>query len=1753
MPGENGVPSISTARTHEWSLEQDEKPGHVKVSLGIFGEEHAVRLFCTRVMKHKAFKATVLGLILANCVVLAMTEPFATCCSQQQKASSDVHVIGVDSSLYNFTVKCNMLNRLEDHHQKELGKDCCIDASALEPDDYNKCASASLRALQESAESFFNLMFTIEMLIKIIALGFFMGRESYLRNSWNLLDFVVVVFGWLSYVPGIANLSMLRTFRVLRPLRTLTSIPGMRPIVVALITCVKSMVHVMMLCAFLFTVFGIIGLQLFSGTLKGRCHYVDPSSIGNFDKGSAFSGFSLVEDDTAPCPLPCETHLSADSKEVFPIQLWARGGKDCLTLSGISCHKRDKVIIANPFFDPDSPPSQVTKSTTLPIEMLSPLGTPQEEDGFQVNLSQSTIVHIYNSSDPVVVLPSFCLNTGENQLGDGYAHFDSIGYAWLTILTSITLEGWTDVMYGLQASFGYSFVIFMYFFVMVWLCSFFMLELTLAVINEAYEKAAEKDRTEEEELSLKQQKSSQEIPVMNVGTFHESGFEPGEHPKIAKFSSTRSLETALEGTAKLEPWGPKGARTLFWLVNTQTFSSIITVLIILNTITLGMEHHGMSLHQRNFLEGTNIFFTICFSIELILKVIGLGPHQYARDAFNIFDFVIVTISLVELGVGIHNASEESYDQGGTGLGALRTFRLMRVFKLARSWKNLRKLLHTILLSIIDVTNAAILLVIIMFIFTLLGMQLFGGDWTAVYFCSDPKNYELCLLDTPRPNFDSFWWGFVTVFQVLTGENWNELLYIGLRVHGEIAVVYFVALNLIGTYMVLNLFLAILLARFELEDEQEEEEEERLKREEQTALQAKKTKSFAAVAPMPAVVKVATSDEISPVEDKARDRSSSVDVRVMREADDETLQGENSTNIQGKKKPRKGANLQKQEKEPNKMTMNPTAKAFFIFPPEMPLRRFVFKVVSSDSFDNFILVLITLSTILLAVEEPYIEECRDTTCKSLFTFLFVMDLILTVFFFAEMILKMFALGVVMHENAYLRSGWNILDFIIVIISLLSLAMGGDGTVKALKSLRSLRALRPLRVISRSPGMRLVVNSIIAAIPAIANVTVVVLLFMLIFAVIGVQNFSGGLNSCNDPELRGPDVTKFDCVGFERIEPPPGHVPLTWIPRFEDCQVLPLEELITQCLRNGTGGCETCYEGGGFPRIWAPNGGYQNSFNYDNLGQSLLVVFEVVSGEMWPNIMYATMDITGPDQPMLQWPHRRNQTVAIWFILVTLICSFLMINVFVGVIIDNFNDMKDVQNGSGLLTEQQKIWLATMKKTLQEKPKKQIEPPKENVRAMVWFMVQTPVFEVSIMFLILLNTLVMMLQSDGQSDFWRNFTLAMNSIFLAAFAIEACLKIFAFRREYFHSAWNCFDFTLVLFGLVGMVGGLGPLASLLRIFRVARIFRLVRTSPGLLTIFRTLLFSIPSILNVGGIFLLLILIYAILGMNLFSNIKQGEFLNGDANFNGFFISVATLFRVTTGESFNGIMHDCMIQEPYCSDAAGNCGFLGFAPLYFCSYFLCSAYTLLSMITAIILDQFADQDAAAHNAVKEEDIEEFKTAWAILDPKGTMFIHEELLVKLVMRVPYPLGVRQTPRSESRGRSNRKLANGLIRSLDIPTIKGSVAFQDVLTELTSKAMSKAMPEIEIPEENQLVQRLKDKKDDQQIKLLRKLGTSKDNILYTAAQVNAIMLIQSAMRGFIYRAKLQELMKPEVAIEDMKPLHSDLLSHRESEEDQSD
>lgn len=1259
---------------------------------------------------------------------------------------------------------------------------------------------------------------------------------------------------------------------------------------------------------------------------------------------------------------------------------------------------------------------------------------------------------------------------------EGNSGFDNFGMSTLTIFVTLTLEGWVEVYYDLNAGFGLDYVNALFFIIVIVCLPFVILNLTLAVVWDEYSKADAIQKQQALELA-------QEIFGEESGNNADNSFTESPKNTSPKDRNNHPVESTAKDVLADTPhrpdrnsrWNWLLERNIVWrqkvkrIVSTSKFEKIMGLFIVLNTLALAVEHFGMPRWLDVAQDWVNFACTIVFILEMVFKLYGLGWREYVADKFNIFDGTVVFASVIEVLL--------EFTVGGAvpGISVLRTFRIFRTFKVARSWKALDKLLKAIVRSVAGVTYASFLLFIFMFVYVLLGMQIFGGGW--------PEG------ERPRPHFDNLWWAIVTTFQVLSTEDWDDVLYDYIPQFGVTAtVLYTVSLIILGNYIIMNLFLAILLSNFEEGDEEEDSKTS-------DGLNGEEPQS-SDPPPVSNETTPADNDKQDQTKDLAVDddgcrsdeeRKSTADViekqipkletgekctEMQRTDMDANNQGTPRLHLRYKaaNRPMLEATLNTTGGKQERLKIshrgdvvtrsalefgNPEAfdldeaygegpytrwqHSFFLFSPDNVIRRWCSWIISQKAFERFLLLVIIYSSVLLAVEEPDVRECRlseddEDACPTLARFLRVSEIIIVVIFSAEMVLKSIARGVIIEKHAYLRNGWDFIDFFVVVISIVTVAVASDSdSLRSLRALRSVRALRPLRVIRRFFGMRLVINAVIGSIPRVTSVVIINILFMLIFAVVGVQQWMGSLYRCNDGEIKVEE----ECTG-------------TFMLQNDECFDLPTEEEIREC-RLKVDGVE-------FERVWEPL-----EQNFDNVLNGILSVFEVATNELWPEIMFNTVDATEPGKAL---ERDNNTAAALWFILVQLLFNFFMMEVFTGVVVDYYQGLRHEAEGGTLLTAEQARWVKSVKEMATSAPKKAMKRPKgkcERLRVSCYLVASNYYFDMFIMTCIALNVLAMATRHYGMSRTWEDFAQYSNILFVSIFAAEALIKISGFGfRQYFSVRWNQFDFTLAVVGLAALGTRVGGLAAFFRLFRVLRLFRLVRGSSTLRQMFKTLLLSIPSVMNILAVVALMIFMYAVFGMNAFSSVRFGrtsEFHNEDANFRSFWVSAMTLVRTTTGEDWNGIMHDLMVRPPFCIDGE-NCGDRMSPPVYFCSFVLMVEYILMNLLIAVVLENFlatsieADDDSKPF-VLTQELLEEFQRGWAMFDPRARNKITKvHHVVALMINLPYPLGLFGHPGLDPE-RSAIVQARRLLLYMDIPLLNGGFTFHAVLQALVHNARS--------------------------------------------------------------------------------------------------
>uniref|UniRef100_A0A8C3RI08 Sodium channel protein n=1 Tax=Cyanoderma ruficeps TaxID=181631 RepID=A0A8C3RI08_9PASS len=1488
--------------------------------------------------------------------ILVHSYPFLVVVQNEIKKTSTVFSLTVPT-LFSMLIMCTILTN-------------CVFMTMSNPPDWTK-----------NVEYTFTGIYTFESLIKIIARGFCLEDFTFLRDPWNWLDFTVITFAYVTEFVDLGNVSALRTFRVLRALKTISVIPGLKTIVGALIQSVKKLSDVMILTVFCLSVFALIGLQLFMGNLRNKCLQWPPEN------------FTL------------ETNITS--------QLNSTIGENGTLLN----------------------------STVAPFDWK---GYIEDESHFYFLEGQNDALLCGNSSDAGQCPEGYtCVKAGRNP-NYGYTSFDTFSWAFLSLFRLMTQDFWENLYQLTLRAAGKTYMIF--FVLVIFLGSFYLINLILAVVAMAYEEQnqatleeAEQKEAEFQQMleQLKKQQEAAQVSFMGTttepemrkrisGSFHISmDFleDPALRERAMSIASilTNTVEELEESRQKCPPCWYKFANIfLIWdcsphwlkvkhivnLVVMDPFVDLaITICIVLNTLFMAMEHYPMTDEFNQVLSVGNLVFTGIFTAEMFLKIIAMDPYYYFQEGWNIFDGFIVTLSLVELGL----ADVE-------GLSVLRSFRLLRVFKLAKSWPTLNMLIKIIGNSVGALGNLTLVLAIIVFIFAVVGMQLFGKSYKECV-CKISSDCEL-----PRWHMQDFFHSFLIVFRVLCGE-WIETMWDCMEVAGQaMCLTVFMMVMVIGNLVVSSLFLrrsrdhynlwlvvVINLLKFSIITHIFQFKAQFYLKSDLLLIHLlfnrflqcrKKTKLYKFLRCLSTIYlciylfwnQIIFTLKFFTISSEGSTVDIGLPAEEQPEAEPEEAQEPEACFTEGCVRRFKCCQVSIEEGR-GKQWWN--------------LRKTCFRIVEHNWFETFIVFMILLSSGALAFEDIYIEQR-----KTIKTMLEYADKVFTYIFILEMLLKWVAYG----YQTYFTNAWCWLDFLIVDVSLVSLTANalGYSELGAIKSLRTLRALRPLRALSRFEGMRVVVNALLGAIPSIMNVLLVCLIFWLIFSIMGVNLFAGKFYYC------------VNTTTDERFE-------VDQINNFSQC-----EELIknNQSAR------------------------WKNvKVNFDNVGFGYLSLLQVATFKGWMDIMYAAID----SRDVLQQPkYEDNLYMYLYFVIFIIFGSFFTLNLFIGVIIDNFNQQKKKISQDIFMTEEQKKYYNAMKKLGSKKPQKPIPRPGNKFQGMVFDFVTQQVFDISIMILICLNMVTMMVETDDQSKEMENILYWINLVFIVLFTGECVLKLISLRHYYFTIGWNIFDFVVVILSIVGMFLAemiekyfVSPtLFRVIRLARIGRILRLIKGAKGIRTLLFALMMSLPALFNIGLLLFLVMFIYAIFGMSNFAYVKREAGIDDMFNFETFGNSMICLFQITTSAGWDGLLAPILNSgEPDCdphkdhpgSSVKGDCGNPSVGIFFFVSYIIISFLVVVNMYIAVILENFGVATEESAEPLSEDDFEMFYEVWEKFDPDATQFMEFEKLSDFAAALEPPLHLPKPNKVQ-------------LIAMDLPMVSGDrIHCLDILFAFTKRVLGES------------------------------------------------------------------------------------------------
>ncbi|XP_076736731.1 voltage-dependent R-type calcium channel subunit alpha-1E isoform X4 [Maylandia zebra] len=657
--------------------------------------------------------------------------------------------------------------------------------------------------------------------------------------------------------------------------------------------------------------------------------------------------------------------------------------------------------------------------------------------------------------------------------------------------------------------------------------------------------------------------------------------------------------------------------------------------------------------------------------------------------------------------------------------------------------------------------------------------------------------------------------------------------------------------------------------------------------------------------------------------------------------------------------------EKEESEETKPANSVIPDSMFIFKPDNPVRRACHYVVNLRYFEMSILLVIAASSIALAAEDPVATSSHWNKVLRYFDYVF------TGVFTFEMIIKMIDQGLLLHDGSYFRDLWNMLDFVVVVGALVAFALTNNKgrDIKTIKSLRVLRVLRPLKTIKRLPKLKAVFDCVVTSLKNVFNILIVYKLFMFIFAVIAVQLFKGKFFYCTDSSKD----TEKDCQGY-------------YIDYGKDKKEVKRRE-------------------------WK-----RHEFHYDNVIWALLTLFTVSTGEGWPQVLQHSVDVTEEDRGP---SHGNRMEMSIFYVIYFVVFPFFFVNIFVALIIITFQEQGDKMMEECSLEKNER---ACIDFAISAKPLTRYMPQNRHTfQYRLWHFVVSPSFEYTVLAMIALNTIVLMMKYYSAPPAYEAVLKHLNTAFTVLFSVECILKILAFGfLNYFRDTWNIFDFITVLGSITEIVVDLQFVdtinMSFLKLFRAARLIKLLRQGYTIRILLWTFVQSFKALPYVCLLIAMLFFIYAIIGMQVFGNIKLNEetHINQHNNFKSFSGALMLLFRSATGESWQEIMLSCLggqkcetdpLLQSESTDPEGGCG-SDFAYFYFVSFIFFSSFLMLNLFVAVIMDNF-EYLTRDSSILGPHHLDEFVRIWGEYDRAACGRIHYTDMYEMLTNMSPPLGL--------------------------------------------------------------------------------------------------------------------------------------------------
>lgn len=1040
-------------------------------------------------------------------------------------------------------------------------------------------------------------------------------------------------------------------------------------------------------------------------------------------------------------------------------------------------------------------------------------------------------------------------------------------------------------------------------------------------------------------------------------------------------------------------------------------------IIVLDLVVQAMRSSDMSADRAQFVNSTESVVTVILLVEIVLRFASDWRIFY-RHRRNWFDLFLVVVTCV--------MQIPSVRDSGRPYSVLTLFQILRVYRVVLALSVTRKLITVVFRNAVGLLNLIFFLFLMTFLASIFATQLFRSQIPK----ADPDGNAITI------TFADIYNSFLGMYQILSSENWTTILYnVTAYTHpfetAWISAAFIVLWFVVANFIILNMFIAVIQESFDVSEDEKRLQQVRAFLAQRHAGGAAQQGNLALSKILklgrdsgrykdpldygPAALEMLLKDavvrefldeeeeeeerqsenrrrETGPLEGAAQDTAKPGLLSRLWTKAKSLLSGREPNPFYSKLQfssryeeldPRTMAKEVVSAAEARKraqreyLVKHPTYnKSLFIFAPHHPVRRFCQRIVGPGrgnqraegvdpykpvwyAFSAFIYAAIVAMVLLACITTPLYQREHFRANRTWFVYT---DLSFAIVFTAEAAIKVIADGFFWTPNAYFRSSWGFIDGVVLITLWVNVGSSLRKDWGVSRAIGAFKALRALRLLNVSDSAKDTFHSVIIVggwkVVAAASVS---MSFLIPFAIYGVNLFNGQMISCNDSNFSG-NLT--GCVD----EYP--SAPFKW-------------------------------------DVLAPRVAQNPYYDFDNFGDSLFILFQIVSQEGWIDVQGSAMDIVAPGiqpQPMAA-PEN-----GLFFVIFNLLGAVFVLTLFVSVFMRNYTE----QTGVAFLTAEQRSWLELRKLLRQISPSKRSFNEKSPGWRLWCYRIAVKKHGRWTRFvtgILVTHLILLLLEFYPEPYMWEMVRSIIFFIFMFVYIANVLIRLIGLGWHRFtRSSWDLYSLVAVPGAFVTTILDISfhnskVVLELNKLFLVSIALLLIPRNNQLDQLFKTAAASLPVIGNLLATWFVLFLVFGIAMNQAFGLTKFGSEENNNINFRDVPKSLILLFRCSIGEGWNAIMEDfATMVPPYCSYNSDflddDCGGAAWARSLFIAWNLISMYIFVSLFVSLIFESFSYvyQRSSGLYAISREEIRRFKQAWAMYDPDGTGFVSKEQFPRLL-----------------------------------------------------------------------------------------------------------------------------------------------------------